>query len=197
MDSSLWRPIVQWIIWAIVMALVLVWVRHSRAAANKLGDSRAPGRMVLPTTMLILGIVGVVLFTGCIVAASVSARRDAAATAALPIFVALALLSLWALLECLLDRHEVSDQGLTYRRTVRANGHAAWSDVQQVVYSDFMKWWVVRLRNGESIHISALHTGQAEFARQVLQHADDAVTDPHTAELLADACDGRLPQLGF
>ncbi len=197
MDSSLWRPIIQWTVWAIVMALVLGWVRRSRAAANKLGDSRAPGRMVLPNTMLILGIVGVVLFTGCIVGASVSARRDDAATAALPIFLALAMLSLWVLLECLMDRHDVSDRGLTYRRTVRSNGHAAWSEVQRVEYSDFMKWWVVRLRDGETIRISALHTGQAEFARQVLQHADEAVTDPHTAELLADACDGRLPQLGF
>ena len=66
-------------------------------------------------------------------------------------FVGFALLSARMLLDYYIARHEVSDEGLAYRKLSGARKITRLSEVRSVRYATMMKWFRLESRGGEGM----------------------------------------------
>jgi hypothetical protein len=189
-DRSWWLNAVQWTIWGVLMALVMGWLGRSRQRRRAQSETRV---LRHPPSTLIIGTVGLVMFAGFAVASAVvGEQRVWWATVG---FVGLALLSVPMLTEYFMVRHQVSDEGLAYRKLFGQRGFLRWSELRRVRYGAGMKWFLLETHNGVVVRISAMLMGLPEFARALLRGAPTASIDSAALPVLEATAKGDPPSL--
>jgi Bacterial PH domain len=189
-DRPWWAHLLQWGLWALVMALVMGWLAKSRRKATV-----ATGAQVLthPPTTLIVGLACTVLFMFLTALAALYAKDTEGWTPL--VFLGFALLGAPLVGEALRVRHEVRDDGIVYRGLFATHDKIAWDELESVRWSVPMKWLAVKTRDGRTLRFSGLLNGLDALARALHERAPAMRVDESTAKVLADAREGKLPSI--
>lgn len=190
-DRPWWMTVVQWTVWALIMSAVMGWLGRSRLKERPTAETRV---MRHPTSTLIVGVVCVGFFAAMAVVSAVSIDGGGTWWITL-IFVGFALMSLPMLLDYFIARHEVTEEGLRYRKLNGARKFMRWSDVRQVRYAATMKWFRVESTSGEVARLSVMLMGLPEFARVLLDRVPDGVVQSGTESVLQATAEGRPPSM--
>jgi hypothetical protein len=91
--------------------------------------------------------------------------------------------------------HQVSEDGLAYRKLVGTRKYLRWSDLRDVRYASLMKWFRLETRSGDVARISIMLMGLSEFARLLLENAPDDVIESGTLHILQATAQGHPPSL--
>ena len=186
-------PTVRWALWGVVMTAVMASVGRSRSRPSpELGKTR---RLELPSSVLVLGVIGVVFFGGITVISNTIGKNRTTTIWTTLTFVVFAVASSTMVLEYFFARHRVSELGMEHRGMFGRRRSFAWSDVEQVHYNSLMKWFAIRLRSGSTVRVSAMVTGLPELARLMLEHLPRRVIDDETFETLCETEQGKLPEV--
>ena len=111
------------------------------------------------------------------------------------IFAGFALLSLTMVSAYFLDKHEVSEAGLSYTPLLRwTRKDLAWGEVQSLRYNPVLKWFTIKGVD-RTARISVMLMGLPEFARLALAHAPSGAIDDATADLLRATAEGHPPSV--
>ncbi len=187
MESNEWSRIIQWAIWGILMLLVMRWISRSRLQTPA---GTGVCRLAYPRSIRIIGIGGLLFFSAIAVLSSTASDTPPA----IPLlFLGFALIGAWLVAESFCVWHEITRQGITYRRLIGRGGHLRWSELRQVRYSPWMGVFVLRGSNGETVRVSTLMTGLPEFARMILAWAPPGTIDAKTLAILQETAVGRPP----
>ena len=186
-----WATVLQWSLWAVVMAAIMGWVARSRS--RPLSDGAAD-RVAQPTSLLIIGIVAFLFFAALAVVSNAFANETTTwwTTAT---FVGFACLGLWLIGSYFAERHDISDAGMYHRRLVGKARRFAWADVALVTYSPGMKWFRLELDSGQVVRVSAMSVNLPAFARLLREHATAARVDPETRTVLEQTEAGNPPSV--
>jgi hypothetical protein len=184
--------VIKWVIWAVSMALVMGWVSRSRSR------TRAPsqaGVLVLPTSILIIGIVSVVFWLAIVIISNTVGKNSTSTLGTTLVFCVFSIASTPLISSFYFSRHRVSPSGMDYGEMFGARRTFAWSEVMAVHYSRSMGWFRLELDSGYVARISATLMGLPEFARLVLAHVPREKCSDEAYALLRDAREGKLPNL--
>lgn len=181
--------IVQWAAGAILMTLVMGWVARSRFKPRRPSDLR---RLVHPISTLIIGLIGFIFFASIATISNVFPNRTTTWWTTTG-FIGFALMSFVWIADYCLARHEVSEEGLIYRRLTGSRGKLKWSELRRVRYAPAMKWFRLEDRSGEVARISTMLIGLPEFARVLLANTDPSVIDAETLPILMATAAGSPP----
>lgn len=107
-------------------------------------------------------------------------------------FLSFALLGLYLVAVYFLERHEVSEHGLTFGRAFRKHGYLSWVEVCSVRYSREMNYFRLETHMGSVARISILFMGLPEFAKLVLVNVPLEMIEPGTLPVL-EAIANRSP----
>ena len=174
------------------MALVMGWVSRSRSRGR--APSQA-GMLVLPTSILIIGIVSEVFWLALAVISNTVGKNITSTPGTTLAFCAFALASAPFISCFCLCRHRVSKSGMDYGEMLGSRRTFAWSEVKAVRYSRDMGWFKLELDSGYVARISAMLMGLPEFARLVLAHVPRERCTDEAYMLLKGAREGKLPNL--
>lgn len=191
-SSHILASVIQWTVWGVSMALVTGWLSRSRSRAP--APSQA-GVLVLPTSILIIGIVSVVFWLAIVVISNTVGKNSTSTLGMRLIFCLFCIASVPLISSFYLSRHRVSQSGVDYGEMFGARRTFAWSEVMVVRYSRGMGWFNLELESGYVAHISTMLTGLPEFARLVLAHVPREKCSDEAYALLRDAQEGKLPNL--
>lgn len=189
--DTAWVGVIHWGLWAAAMTLIMGWIARSRARPRRQHDSRL---LYHPMSTLIVGVLGVVFFSGIAVASNIFHNRTTTPLTT-AIFCAFALLSGLMILDYWFARHELTSGGLSFGRMNGTRGSLEWNRVCRVRYSPLAKWFRIETDDGQVARISALLIGLEEFARAVLTGVRTSAIDPNTAAILQRAAGGELPSV--
>lgn len=190
-DRPWWITALKWALWAAIMSLVMGWLGRSRFRTRPLSDAR---RLAHPPSTLILGLAGSAFFAGIAVLSNVFANRTTTwwTTA---IFVGCALLSVPLVIDYFAARHEVSAEGLSYRKLVGTRKYLRWRELRDVRFAPVMKWFRLETEAGDVARISVMLMGLPEFARLLLEHAPAGAIEPGTLDVLRATAEGAPPSV--
>jgi hypothetical protein len=191
-DSLSWTTALQWGFWGVVMALVMGWLGRSRFRARPTSDAR---KLAHPPSTLIVGLICFGFFAGIAIVSNVFPNKTTTwwTTA---VFFGFALLSAPMVIDYFMAKHEVSDEGLSYRQLlVGARKYLRWSDLRVVRYAPVMKWFRLETRSGEVARISVMLMGLPEFARVLLEHAPGGAVESGTLPILQATAQGNPPSV--
>lgn len=191
-SSHIFASVIQWVIWGVIMALVMGWLSRSRSRAR--APSQA-GVLVLPTSILIIGIVSVVFWLAIVVISNTVGKNSTSTLGTTFIFCLFCVASVPLITSFYLSRHRVSQSGMDYGEMFGARRTFAWSEVKAVRYSRGMGWFKLELDSGYVAHISTMLMGLSEFARLVLAYVPREKYSDEAYVLLKDAQEGKLPNL--
>jgi hypothetical protein len=186
-----WGTVLQWTLWALVMSAVMGWLGRTRMKARPAAE--AP-HLRHPTSTLITGVVGVGFFTALAVVSVVTIEEDDAGWIALA-FMGFALLAAPMLLDYYIARHEVSEEGLAYRKLNGMRKFMRWSEVRSVRVATTMKWFRLEDSHGNVARLSFMLMGLPEFARLLLRHAPDDLLEPELKKVLRSTAEGNPPSV--
>lgn len=192
MTRPWWIPVLQWALWLVVMASVMAWVGRSRSRTRPQSGTR---RLEPPTSILVLGLIGVVFFGGITVISNTIGRNRTTTIWTTLTFLVFALASSTMVLEYFFGRHRVSELGMEHRSMFGRRRPFAWSDVREVRYNTLMKWFAIGLHSGSTVRVSAMVAGLPELARLLLEHVPRSAFDDQTFETLCETEQGRLPEV--
>lgn len=99
------------------------------------------------------------------------------------------------ILSFFISKYELNTQGLTYRRIFGQRGTVLWSDVVRVWYSTMRMSFVLDIRDGSRVHISALMLGLPKFADMALSNVSPFAIDETIRATLEATAAGDLPGL--
>jgi Bacterial PH domain len=173
------------------MSLVMAWLARSRLRRRPISESR---RLAHPPSTLITGLVGFVLFAGLAVASRVLPDKTETWWIT-SIFVGFALLAGVVLLDYYMANHEVSQDGLAYRKLLGTRKYLRWCDLRDVRYSPAMKWFRLQTRSGDVARITVLLMGLPEFARLLLDGASEGAIESNTLPVLQATAEGNPPSV--
>jgi hypothetical protein len=148
-----------------------------------------------PPSTLLIGVVGAVFFFGLAIISNTVGKNPTATIWTTLAFIAFGVASLPIVADYFFARHSVSESGIEYGRMFGQRGTLLWSDVRRVTFSSVMKWFVLELRSGTTVRISAMLMGLPEFARLVLLHVPTQCIEDETRTLLEQTRDGRPPSV--
>jgi len=133
-DNKSW---LQWTLWTLLMSLIMSWVARGCGRPRPVPSAQ---RLQHPTSTLIIGLAGFLLFAAIAVVSNVFANVTTTwwTTA---IFVGFALLALPILGDYLAARHEVSEEGLRYGRLFGSGGYLPGAELKSIRFSEAMKWF--------------------------------------------------------
>ena len=94
-----------------------------------------------------------------------------------------------------MSKHEIHTEGLTYRRIFGQRGKVLWSDVVRIWYSTMRMSFVLDIRDGSRVYISALTLGLPKFADTALSNVSPSAFDETTRAILEATAAGDLPNL--
>lgn len=151
-------------------------------------------RVQHPATTLIIGVAGFLLFAGIAVLSNVYANPTTTIYTTLT-FVGFALLSLIVVADYLFARHDVSGQGVNYRRLTGVRGTFTWREVVRVRFSTSMKWFAIMLSDGRIVRVSAMMTGLPAFARLLTAAVAPSAIDRDTRTILDATAAGNPPSV--
>ena len=192
MSSHILASVIKWVIWVVSMALVMSWVSRSRSRA------RAPsqtGVLVLPTSVLIIGIVSVVFWLAIVVISNTVGKNSTSTLGTTLLCSVFCIASAPLISSFYVCRHRISQSGMDYGEMFGARRTFAWSEVMAVRYSRNMGWFKLELDTGYVARISTMLMGLPEFARLVLAHVPREKCSDEAYALLGDAREGKLPNL--
>ena len=186
-----WAVALQWTVWFIAMSVVMSWLGRSRLRSR---PARVANRLAHPVGYLVVGLVSFSLFTAMAVMSNLVPNETATwwTTAC---FVGFAAISVFAILDYIMAKHEVSHDGLAYRKLLGTKGFLRWSDLRSVRYAETMNWFRLETNSGEVAHISAMLMGLPEFARRLLHRAPKSSMDDKTLQTLKETAKGQPPSL--
>jgi hypothetical protein len=190
-DRPWWSIALQWSLWAVAMTLVMGWLARNRL---KKRPPEVAGRLVHPTSTLVIALIGLVLFNGAAVASVLFPDETTNVWISLA-FVGLSCLSLPLLHDYLLSVHEVSDEGLRFSKPLGIKKHVRWDDVANVRYAPMMKWFRLESRSGDVARISVMLMGLPEFARVLLENVPEFRIEKNTLPVLQRTAEGNPPSL--
>jgi hypothetical protein len=189
-DRPWWLIALQWTAWLVAMTLVASWFAKARKAAARSGSTLV---LVHPPATLILGIVCTLMF-GALAVASANYVTDVQWWVPW-VFIAFVLMGAATLGEALWVRHELRDTGIGYRGLWRRYDHVYWNEIASAGWSPAMKWLVVTTNDGRVMRFSGLLNGLESLATALAERVPRLDVDEETAVMLADAREGRLPNL--
>jgi hypothetical protein len=183
---------IQWALWSVVMALVMGWIGRSRFRARSRAETRT---LRHPPSTLILGLVCFGFFAGIAIVSNVY-RNSTTTWWTTATFVGFALLSSLMIVDYVMARHEVSDEGLAYRSLlIGTRKYLRWSDLRSVRYAPGMKWFRLETRAGGVARISVMLMGLPEFARLLLEHAPGDAVEAGARPVLQATAEGQPPSV--
>ena len=190
-DRAWWVTTIQWSLWAVVMSLVMGWLAKSRHRSRPASEQRV---LVHPPSTLIIGLVCFLFFAGISVVSNVFVNKTTTWWTT-TIFVSFALLAVPMISDYFIARHEVSEEGMAYRKITGASKYLRWSELKAVRYAPGMKWFRLEAQSGEVARISVMLIGLPEFARLLLAHAPKQAIEPETLPVLQATADGHPPSV--
>lgn len=149
--------------------------------------------LVHSSTTLIIGGVGTALFGILVVASSNSSRPDD--WWAPFVFMGFVLLGAVTVAEAVRVRHELTDTGIAYQGLLRRYDQIRWNEIVSARWSPGMKWLVVTTGDGRVMRFSGLLNGLESLAIALSERVPALDADKETAQMLADARQGRLPKV--
>ena len=184
--------VLQWTIWAIVMALVMAWLARTRDRAP---DRSTDGLVLrMPKSILLVGGGCALLFFGTAVAAFLTAD-DGRGPLYLAIFSGFGLLGVPIVADYFFDRFELEEACLRYRTTLGGEGVAPWEDIVEARYSESAKWFRLRLRNGRVVRASAMLIGLPQLASYLLARGRNLQLSEADRKLLERTAAGHPPSI--
>ena len=147
-----------------------------------------------PPSTLIIGLICFGCFAGMAIVSNV-VRNKTTTWWTTTIFVGFALLSAVMIIACFIIKHEVSDEGLSYRKLLGTTKTLRWSDVRAVRYAPAMKWFRLETRSGDVARISVMLMGLPEFARLLLEHVPVDAVDSESRQILQATAEGHPPSV--
>jgi hypothetical protein len=199
-----WAPLIQWAVWGILMALTMEWVRRSRRARKQVVTSGNQGKsaevtMKLPSSVLIIGVVGGLFFFGLAIFSVVYPGVDSVGDPLerqLPWVVAgflgFSLLSTVLSYGYFREWHHLDLSKLVYRTMIQ-HGEVEWEAINRVGFSRPLFWFRIEIRDGRAFHVSAMLTGLKEFSRIVLEKVPRHRIDANAQAVLVNCATGNLP----
>lgn len=182
---------IQWLVWAILMVVVMRWMARSRNHPRPPAEERVLSH---PRSTLIMGLVCFIFFAAAAILSNVF-RNHTTTWWTTSIFVGFALVSLPMITDYFIARHQVSEDGLAYRKMTGAARYLRWSDLKRVRYATGMKWFRLETKSGEVARISAMLMGLPEFARLLLAHTPEDAIDHDTLPVLQATAGGDAPSV--
>jgi hypothetical protein len=174
--------------WFVVMTILMGWVARSRM------KDKHPNTLRMPSSYLIIAIVGFLLFGGTAVLSNVYSNGTETWRTTTG-FIAFALMAFVLVMECLVRRHQLTESGLRYGRWFGSSRDLRWSELRNVRYAPFKQCFRLEATSGEVAWIAACLMGLPEFARLVLSHAPSESIEDETKEILQATADGNPPPL--
>jgi len=153
------------------------------------------GKLVHPTSTLVVGLVPIVLFLGIAIVSNTVGKNSTTTIWTTLGFIAFALMGVPLVLDYFFARHQLLADGMAYGGMLGKRGRFSWSQVTRVRYSQGAKWFVLDLHSGARVRISAMLLGLPEFAAALLAHVPRAFIDSASYEVLHDTAQGRPPSL--
>jgi hypothetical protein len=166
-----------WVIEVAAGAFVAVSVFETLARARR---PRARPRLDSPGIALEYGTGFRVAWVGCVAVTLAMASlfafvlepetpKDRILTVLL-VIVALALPSLWYVIEGFTRRITVTDQGIKTSSAVGVSRTLAWADVLDLRYSALNRWLVIRSRSGRPVRVSRYLDGIVDLCDALRSH---------------------------
>jgi hypothetical protein len=173
------------------MTVVTGWFARTRL--KKRGAAQA-NILRFPSSVLLLGLVGLALFGGTAILTNVYSNGTETwwTTAGFTAFASLGLVLVFAYLTA---KHELSDLGISYSSLSGQRRYLRWSELHSVRYAPFMGWFHLESKGGEVARISAMLLGLPDFARLVLKHAPANTIDEEALQVLEETAEGNLPPI--
>jgi hypothetical protein len=186
-----WSVALQWTVWFVLMTLVMGWLARSRTKPRAAAERNA---MRHPVGLLICGLVGFGFFAALAVITLVTDNPTATGWVT-AVFAFFALLSLPLVLMYVLERHQVTDQGLAWQSMLGRSGKLEWVNLERVRYNHGMKWFRLDTGSGEVVRISVMLMGLPEFAAALLEAAPLRAIDADTRQILRATVAGEPPSI--
>lgn len=190
-NRAWWVTAIQWTLWAVVMALVMGWLGRSRFRRRPITQC---SKLAHPPSTLIMGLVCFGFFAAIAIISNVVPNKTTTwwTTA---IFVGFAAMSAPMVIDYFMAKHEVSEEGLSYRKLVGTRRFLQWSELTSVRYAPIMKWFRLETKSGAVARISVMLMGLPEFAHQLLKHAPAESVDANTLKILQATAEGNPPSV--
>ena len=186
-----WASIIQWTLWALIMAGLAGWLARGR---RKRVVSEGQTVMVYPLVALGLAIFCVV-FSLALVVFSSMAPRDNAPWWAIAIFAVMLAGSLHMLVDCVVGRYALTEEGLRYVGVFTGVRLFKWTDLKSLKYAPAMHWFKLVDSEGQVARISVMMTGLPEFARLLMERARHVDIDAATVPILTQTAKGDPPSV--
>jgi hypothetical protein len=186
-----WAPVVQWGLWAVIMALVMGYLARRRSAPRPQEDE---GKLVHPASTLVLGLVCGGFFLSIAVLCLLFPGKTGSPALSL-FFIGFALLGVPLLLDYRNARHTLLADGMQFGRMLGGKGVLRWSAVRRLRYSQSAKWFRIDLADGGVVRVSAMLMGLPGFARAALSQVSATAIDSETRTVLEATAAGTLPRI--
>jgi hypothetical protein len=180
------------VLWIAVMTVVTGWFGRTRLKKKKSSDQANILRF--PSSVLLLGLVGMAIFGGTAILTNVYSNGTETWWTTVG-FTAFASLGLVLVFGYLMAKHELSSLGISYSSLSGRRRYLRWSDLHSVRYAPFMGWFRLESKSGEVARISAMLVGLPYFARLVLKHAPANTIDDEALPVLEETAEGNLPPI--
>jgi hypothetical protein len=187
-----WWSGLQGAVVAVVTGLLMGWLAKARLRKRPVTDA---GKLVHPTSTLILGLVPMVFFLGIAVISNTIGKNSSSTIWTTLAFIAFAALGVPLVCDYFFARHQVLEDGLAFGSLLGRRGRFRWSEVTRVRYGAVAKWFVVELHSGVKVRISAMLLGLPEFAVAVLAHVPRSAIDDASYGVLRDTAEGNPPSI--
>lgn len=192
MQTPVWRTVVQWTLWFILMSVVMGWLSRNRIK-NRPQDQRMQLRH--PWSTALLGLVTFGFFGGIAVVSNTIGKNQSTTFWTTGVFLLGAFGGLCMIADYFLARHLLSERGMRYGKLFGRSGTFEWPQVDRVDYSSVCKWFNLETSQGTTVRVSAMLMGLPEFAQQVLSHVAPERMNAQTAALLRMTAQGKPPSI--
>jgi hypothetical protein len=188
MSNSFLASIIQWTSATLLILIILRWFMKEQIKERTTEES---GLLRLPRGVLIVGLTCLLGFSALAIISNIISNKTTTAWTTAG-FLSFALLGLYLVAVYFLERHEVSEHGLTFGRVFRKHGYLSWVEVCSVRYSRKMNYFRLETHMGSVARISILFMGLPEFAKLVLVNVPLEMIEPGTLPVL-EAIANRSP----
>jgi hypothetical protein len=183
--------IVQWTLWAVIMAAIGAWMSKAR---KKPASGTDPRVLAYPLSALVLALVCVLLF-GAFTVVTLFAAAGNAPWWTTAIFGVFTLASLHFLADTWVARYHVSEEGLRYTSVFVRDRLFKWAEIRSVKYASNMKWFVVKDSGTHVARVSTMMSGLPVFAQLLINNVEQAAIDSSTLAILKQTARGEPPSV--